>query len=270
MTPAPLLSLYLTASYPDKADVLRDFALEIGKGEILGLVGESGCGKSTLALAILRLLYLRNAKAVGSIRLCGRDLMLFSERKMRTIRGKEIGLVLQSPMSSLNPALRIGTQLEEAWDVHRHGPRDERRATLMEALRNVSLSEQDEFLRRYPSQLSVGQAQRVLIAMAILHRPPLLIADEPTSALDLITQSEVLRLFGDLSLRLGMSILFISHDLLSVATISHRVAVMEGGTIVECRPTREIFCDPAHPYTQQLIAALPAKPRFLARAAAAM
>ena len=106
--------------------------------------------------------------------------------------------------------------------------------------------------------------------MAILHRPPLLIADEPTSALDLITQSEVLRLFGDLSLRLGMSILFISHDLLSVATISHRVAVMERGTIVECRPTREIFCDPAHPYTQQLIAALPAKPQFLARAAAGL
>src|SRR5438445_8468880 len=266
MTPAPLLSLRLTAGYPGKTDVLRDLGLDIGKGEIVGLVGESGCGKSTLALAILRLLYLRNAKAVGSIELGGRDLMLFSERKMRTIRGKEIGLVLQSPMSSLNPALRIGTQLEEAWNVHRHGPRDERRATLMEALRNVSLPEQDEFLRRYPSQLSVGQAQRVLIAMAILHRPPLLIADEPTSALDLITQAEILQLFAALNRKFGMSILYISHDLLSVATISHRVAVMHQGEIVECRSAADIFREPAHPYTRDLIRALPVVPRFAAAA----
>jgi len=168
--------------------------------------------------------------------------------------------VLQSPMSSLNPALRIGAQLEEAWDIHVRSTREERRRAVMEAMGNVSLPADDEFLRRYPSQLSVGQAQRVLIAMAVLHRPPLLIADEPTSALDIITQSEILELFSSLNRKLGMSILYISHDLLSVATISHRVAVMEQGEIVECRKTAEVFAAPEHPYTRRVIAALPGLP----------
>jgi ABC-type dipeptide/oligopeptide/nickel transport system ATPase component len=257
----PLLQLRLTAGYPGKPGVLHDLCLGINSGEILGLVGESGCGKSTLALAILRLLHLKGARAQGSIHFNGRDLMTLNERAMRHLRGKEIGLVLQSPVSSLNPALKIGTQLSEAWRVHSHGTREGCRKALLEAMQNVSLPEEDEFLKRYPSQLSVGQAQRVLIAMAILHRPPLLIADEPTSALDLITQSEILQLFACLSHKLGMSIFYISHDLLSVATISQRVAVMEKGTIVECRPTAEIFRSPAHPYTQELIRALPVVPQ---------
>lgn len=266
--PQPLLTLRLTVGYPNKPAVLRDLRLEIGPGEILGLVGQSGCGKSTLALAILRLLHLKKAQAAGSIHFNGRDLLSLREREMRQLRGKEIGLVLQSPMSSLNPALRIGTQLAEAWRVHQPSTRDECRAKLLEALANVSLPEEAAFLDRYPSQLSVGQAQRVLIAMAILHRPPLLIADEPTSALDLITQSEILELFSGLSRKLNMSILYISHDLLSVATISHRVAVMEQGEIVECRPTQEIFTAPSHPYTQKLIHSLPAAPALAAKAAA--
>jgi len=170
-------------------------------------------------------------------------------------------------MSALNPALRIGTQMEEAWKIHQRSTREECTRALLESLENVSLPSDDQFLRRYPSQLSVGQAQRVLIAMAVLHRPPLLIADEPTSALDIITQSEILQLFSGLSRKLGMSILYVSHDLLSVATISQRVAVMERGEIVECGNTSDLFTNPVHPYTRNLISALPVPPRFAAAAA---
>jgi ABC-type dipeptide/oligopeptide/nickel transport system ATPase component len=257
-----LLSLSLSVDYPGKPSVLRDLALEVSRGEILGLVGESGCGKSTLALAILRLLYLKNGKPSGTITFGGRDLMQLKERDMRSIRGREIGLVLQSPISSLNPALRIGAQLHEAWKVHRKASSHECQRELAETLENVSLPPENDFLRKYPSQLSVGQAQRVLIAMAVLHRPRLLIADEPTSALDLITQSEILKLFATLSRKFGMSILYISHDLLSVATISDRVAVMCQGEIVECRKTADIFQNPSHPYTCELIRALPVVPQF--------
>jgi ABC-type dipeptide/oligopeptide/nickel transport system ATPase component len=167
-------------------------------------------------------------------------------------------------MSALNPALRIGTQLAEAWRAHRSGSRAECLRALLDTLQTVSLPGEEGFLKRYPSQLSVGQAQRVLIAMAVLHRPPLLIADEATSALDLITQAEILQLFSRLSAKFGMSILYISHDLLSVASISHRVAVMHQGEIVECRRTADIFRDPAHPYTRQLVQSLPTVPRFAA------
>jgi len=263
----PLLSLHLDAAYPGKPAVLRNLSLEIKRGEILGLVGRSGCGKSTLALAILRLLDLKRGQVTGSIHFNGRDLLSLRERKMRQLRGKEIGLVLQSPMSSLNPALKIGTQLTEAWKAHARGTREECRRALLDALENVSLPDAESFLAHYPSELSVGQAQRVLIAMAILHRPPLLIADEPTSALDLITQADILRLFAGLSRKLTMSILYISHDLLSVATISDRVAVMEQGEIVECGSTREIFSAPQKAYTRKLIQSLPIPP-VIAKAAA--
>ena len=261
MDAQPLLSLKLSVDYPGKPGVLRDLSLDIGRQEILGLVGQSGCGKSTLALAILKFLFLKKAKAQGSIHFNGRDLMTLNEREVRSLRGKEIGLILQSPMSALNPALRIGAQMEEAWKVHRRGSRDECRSAVLEALENVSLPADSSLLRRYSAQLSVGQAQRVLIAMAILHRPALLIADEPTSALDLITQAEILHLFAGLSAKFGMSILYISHDLLSVATIANRVAVMHHGEIVECRKTADLFRTPDHPYTRQLIQALPVVPR---------
>lgn len=266
MNPTSLLSLRITVGYPGKPQALRNLALEMREGEILGLVGQSGCGKSTLALAVLRLLHLKRAEAEGSIQLKGRELMTLSEREMRSLRGSQIGLVLQSPMSSLNPALRIGTQLEEAWRVHQRGSNEECQAALLAALENVSLPSGAEILKRYPSQLSVGQAQRVLIAMAVLHRPPLLIADEATSALDLITQAEILKLFRELSKKFAMGILYISHDLLSVATISQRVAVMHAGEIVECRETAQIFRSPQHPYTKELIRALPVVPQFAAAA----
>src|SRR5580704_16286591 len=233
MDAQPLLSLRLSVDYRGKPGVLRDFSLDIGRQEILGLVGQSGCGKSTLALAILKLLYLKRGQARGSIHFNGRDLMALSEREVRSLRGKDIGLILQSPMSSLNPALRIGTQLEEAWKVHHRSSRDECQAALREALENVSLPGEADFLRQYPSQLSVGQAQRVLIAMAVLHRPALLIADEPTSALDLITQAEILIFFATLGASFGIIFFYFPPHLLSVAPIENRVAVMNKGKIVE-------------------------------------
>jgi len=252
-----LLSIKLSARYGSKPDVLREVAFSIDRGEILGLVGPSGCGKSTLSLAILRLLHLKRGEARGSIAFQGRDLMQLSEREMRALRGREIGLVLQSPLASLNPALRIGSQLEEAWRAHVRGPRAECQAEIRRMLETVSLPSDEEFLRRYPSQMSVGQAQRVLIGMAVLHHPALLLADEPTSALDPVTQAEILKLFADLSRRFDMSILYISHDLLSVAAISHRVAVLSAGQIVECAETAQVFRNPRHPYTRALVDSIP-------------
>ena len=259
-----LLEIRISADYPNKPAVLDDCSLEIGRGEIVGLVGKSGCGKSTLSLALLGLLAWRGGRVRGSIRLNGRDLVGLSEGEMRKLRGREIALVLQSPMSALNPALKLGTQLHEAWKAHSSGSSEACNRAVGEALENVSLPQEPAFLQRYPSQISVGQAQRVLIAMAILHRPPLLIADEPTSALDIITQSEILELFSKVSRKLAMSILYISHDLLSLASISQRVAVMENGAIVECSPTMKIFRDPSHPYTRQLIRALSVIPQVFA------
>jgi ABC-type glutathione transport system ATPase component len=254
---APLLSLRLSVDYRNKAGVLRDVSMELRQGEILGLVGQSGSGKSTLSLAILRLLHLKGGTARGTLLFKGEDLFAKTESAMRSLRGREMSIVLQSPLSSLNPALRIGTQLSEAWRAHADGTREECAAAISTALVNVSLPNDSDFLRRRPSQLSVGQAQRVIIAMAVLHRPSLLIADEPTSALDTITQSEILRLFAELNRQLGMGILYISHDLLSVAALCHRIAILNDGEIVEVGPPSQIFGAPRHSYTQKLVAALP-------------
>jgi ABC-type dipeptide/oligopeptide/nickel transport system ATPase component len=175
---------------------------------------------------------------------------------------------LQNPVSSLNPALRIGTQLTEAWEAHNHAARGPRESCIVEALHAVSLDVDKPFLRRYTGELSVGQAQRVLIAMAILHRPALLIADEATSALDVLTQAEILRLFARLNRELSMAILYISHDLLSIASLCGRMAILEQGKIVEFGAVERIFQDPAHPYTRRLIEAIPALPEASLRPAA--
>ncbi len=257
---APLLSLRLSVDYRNKAGVLRDVFMELRQGEVLGLVGQSGSGKSTLSLAILRLLHLKGGMTRGNLSFKGQDLFAKTETEMRSLRGREMSIVLQSPLSSLNPVLRIGSQLSEVWRAHSSGSRRECAAAISTALANVSLPNDGDFLRRRPSQLSVGQAQRVIIAMAILHRPSLLIADEPTSALDIITQSEILRLFAQLNRELGMGILYISHDLLSVAVLCHRIAILNDGEIVECGPPSQIFGAPQHPYTQKLVAALPRVP----------
>ena len=262
---APLLSLRLSVDYRNKAEVLRDVSMELRQGEILGLVGQSGSGKSTLSLAILRLLHLKGGVARGKLSFKGQDLFAKTEAEMRSLRGREMSIVLQSPLSSLNPVLRIDSHLSEAWRAHSSGSREACAAAISMALANVSLPNDSDFLRRKSSQLSVGQAQRVIIAMAILHRPSLLIADEPTSALDTITQSEILRLFAQLNRELGMGILYISHDLLSVAVLCHRIAILNAGEIVECGPPSQIFGAPQHPYTQKLVAALPRVPLLAAK-----
>jgi ABC-type glutathione transport system ATPase component len=262
---APLLSLRLSVDYRNKAEVLRDVSMELRQGEVLGLVGQSGSGKSTLSLAILRLLHRKGGVTRGTLSFKGQDLLAKTETEMRLLRGREMSIVLQSPLSSLNPVLRIGSQLSEAWRAHSSGSRDACVAAIGMALASVSLPNDSEFLRRKSSQLSVGQAQRVIIAMAILHRPSLLIADEPTSALDTITQSEILRLFAQLNRELGMGILYISHDLLSVAVLCHRIAILNAGEIVECGPPSQIFGAPQHPYTQKLVAALPRVPLLTAK-----
>lgn len=260
----PLLAARLSASYADKPAVLADLEFEVRRGEVLGLVGQSGSGKSTLALAIVKLLEMKGARAEGEVWFQGRNLMELGEGQMRELRGREIGLVLQSPLSSLNPVLRVGTQLEEAWRAHARGSRDACRRAILDALHSVCLPADAALLRRYPAQMSVGQAQRVLIAMAILHRPSLLIADEPTSALDVVTQAGVLELFRQLNRDRAMAILYISHDLLSVATLCDRIAILHEGKIVECAPTRHVFRAPRHPYTRQLIASLPRNPEAAA------
>ncbi len=249
--------------------MLRDVSLEIRQGEVLGLVGQSGSGKSTLAMAILGLLDRKRAKADGTIEFEGSDLLRLRERELRGVRGRKIALVLQSPLSSLNPALKIRTQLKEAWGAHAGGSSVDCEAAIRTALESVSLPSSDEFLRKYPSQMSVGQAQRVLIAMAVMHRPALLIADEATSALDVITQSEILALFRGLNRSSGMAILYISHDLASVAGICDRIAILHEGQIVETGTTEQVLTNPQHEYTQRLMAAMPKMPQRIVVAKAA-
>ena len=254
------LSADLTVTYKGGPAVLREVRLNIQPGEIVGLVGHSGSGKSSLASALLGLIQYRGGRVSGSVLWRGRELLSLSEKDWQSIRGKQLAFVPQSPLSSLNPALRLRTQLDEAWKLHRTGNRDERETAILSALNDVSLPTTRDFLKRYPSQISVGQAQRFLIAMAILHKPQLLIADEPTSALDAITQAEILSLFGQLNRERGMAILFISHDLLSVYSLCHRVALLHDGSIVECGTPQQVFFSPRHPFTQKLVAALPTLP----------
>ena len=258
-----LLSAHLSVSYAGKA-VLRDVEFEIRRGEVLGLVGQSGSGKSTLAMAILGLLDAKRSRMEGTINFQDCDLLQLSERELRERRGRVLALVLQSPLSSLNPALKIRTQLKEAWRAHASGSSADCDRAIRAALESVSLPSSDEFLSKYPSQMSVGQAQRVLIAMAVTHRPALLIADEATSALDVITQSEILALFRELNRSTGMAILYISHDLASVAGICDRIAILHEGQVVECNATEAIFANPQHEYTKRLMAAIPQRPRLVA------
>jgi len=248
------LEFNISATY-GSTQVLHDVSGSIAAGEILALVGLSGSGKSTLALSLLRLLHYRGGEVSGTIRLAGRELTSLSERDMRAVRGKLIGYVPQNAASALNERLRVRTLFEETWNAH-----SQQRApqgTFEGALAGVHLPGTSEFLARRAGELSTGQGQRLLIALAILHKPPVLLADEPTSALDPITQAAILELFRDLNRSTGTAMLFISHDLLSVASISHRVTILHEGCIVESGPPAQIFHAPTHPFTQKLVNALP-------------
>jgi peptide/nickel transport system ATP-binding protein len=226
----PLLAVDISVDYLNRPDILRDVRFTLDRGEIAGVVGPSGAGKSTLALAIMRLVHLRGGLVRGCIRFDGRDLMALDPNALRRIRGREIALVPQSPVAALNPALKLETQLREVWRAHSLDPWREARDRVAALLTGMGLPAGAEFLRRYPRELSVGQAQRVAIAMAVMHRPQLLIADEPTSALDPGSRTGILDLFAELNRDLGVSILYISHDLASVERLCHKTLTISGQT----------------------------------------
>jgi ABC-type glutathione transport system ATPase component len=243
--------------YPQKPGVLRGVRIEVLPGEIVGLMGQSGSGKSTLALAIFRLLAHTGARIRGRTMVLGNDLMTLHERQLRGIRGRIVSLIPQSPMDALNPALRIGTQLREAWRAHSvesWSAGTKRALSLLEA---AGLTPGDLYLKRFPREISVGQAQRALIVMALLHSPALLIADEPTTSLDGITQHEILELLVRLTREGSMSMLLISHDLLAVAATCHKLAILHGGEIVENGAVEQVVADPQHPYTKAVLDSYP-------------
>jgi peptide/nickel transport system ATP-binding protein len=236
---------------------VRGLSLDLAAGESLGLVGESGSGKSVTALAILRLLDAA-ATVEGRIVFDGRDLLATSAEEMRQLRGREIAMIFQEPMTALNPVMPIGEQIAEAVRTHqRELSRSQVRARVIEAMHAVALPDPAGRYADYPHQFSGGQRQRILIAMAIANRPRLLIADEPTTALDVTVQAQILELLADLRRRFGLTMLFISHDLAVVSQVADRVAVMRGGLLLEQAPRTEIFRAPLHPYTRSLLGAVP-------------
>jgi peptide/nickel transport system ATP-binding protein len=230
-----------------------DVSFSLSRGETLALVGESGCGKSALALALLRLIPVEG----GQVRYGGRNLLALTEREMRGIRGKEIAMVFQEPMTSLNPVLTVGNQIEEAVRLHgTSGDRSPKEAALA-ALEQVGIPAARDRFGSYPHQMSGGMRQRVMIAMALAGRPSILIADEPTTALDVTIQAQILDLISRLQADARMAVLFITHDLGVVAETAHRVAVMYAGQVVEEAPVRELMSRPLHPYTEALRRSIP-------------
>jgi oligopeptide/dipeptide ABC transporter ATP-binding protein len=236
---------------------VRGVSLRIDAGETLALVGESGCGKSVTALALMRLLEANGRIEGGEIRFRGQDLRAVDDEGMRRIRGAQIGMVFQEPMTSLNPVFRIGDQIAEVLELHRGLPRREARRAAVELLRRVRIPDPERRVDQYPHELSGGMKQRVMIAIALACQPSLLIADEPTTALDVTIQAQILELLRALQRESGLAILLITHDLGVVAQFAERVAVMYAGEIVEEAPVREIFGSPLHPYTRALLRALP-------------
>ena len=259
---APVMQVRLWADY-GKRCVLKDVHFDLYAGEALGMVGTSGAGKTTLVMALLGLLPWRGGKASGEVLIDGSNLLTMPAREARRIRGKTIALVPQSPMTALNAAVSLQSHFDEAWRAHESTGQKAMESRLQQLMEEVQLPAGDhDFLRRKPGQISVGQAQRVLIALALLHRPALLIADEPTSALDPVTQAEIIRLLRQLNRRNGTALLYISHDLVSVLQLCDRLAVLHGGAIAECVQVAQIE-QARHPATLSLLRSLPVPVRIL-------
>ncbi len=231
---------------------------EVAQGETFAIVGESGCGKSVTSLSILGLIPNPPGKIIaGEILYNGEDLLKKTEKQMRAIRGNEISMIFQEPMTSLNPVFTVGRQIGESFKYHQHLGKKEARDRAIEMLRLVGIPSPDKVVDDYPHQLSGGMRQRVMIAMALACNPRVLIADEPTTALDVTIQAQIMRLLKQLKEKMGTSIILITHDLGVVAQIAQRVMVMYCGEAVECCAAREIYKNPLHPYTSGLLASVP-------------
>jgi oligopeptide/dipeptide ABC transporter ATP-binding protein len=250
-----LRTTFFTGDGPVHA--VDNVSFNVRKGEALALVGESGCGKSVTAASIMRLVAPPGRITGGSVWFKGKDLANVSERDMRNVRGDDIAMVFQEPMTSLNPVFKIGAQVAEAIRLHRDVSRKEAWKKAGEMLELVSIPDPIKRLDDYPHQLSGGMRQRVMIAMALSCDPELLIADEPTTALDVTIQAQIMELLASLQKRLGLAILLITHDLGVVAEFCERVVVMYTGRVVEEAPVAQLFASPAHPYTRGLLKSLP-------------
>ena len=253
----PLLDVrHLTVQFGGAAPAVDDISFQVAPGETLGLVGESGSGKSITAFSILRLLPLGGRITSGEVFFEGRNLLALSEREIRDVRGARVSLIFQEPMTALNPVMRVGDQVAEALFVHGHSRAAASRQAV-ELLEAVHIVDAARRARDYPHQLSGGMRQRVMIAIALACKPPLVIADEPTTALDVTIQAQILDLLRELRSRFNLAFLLITHDFGVIAEMADRVAVMHRGRIVEQGPVRQILRAPAHPYTQRLLAAVP-------------
>ena len=259
MTARPLLSIDDLRVAAASRPVIEGVSLDIAAGEMVGLVGESGCGKSVTALAVMRLLASPPMRQTGgTVRLDGRDLSALDARAMQAVRGNDMAMIFQEPMTSLNPVFSIGDQVAESITLHRPVPRAQALDQAADLLALVGIPAPRAALARYPHQMSGGQRQRVMIAMALACEPRLLVADEPTTALDVTVQAQILDLLDDLRRARGMAVLLITHDLGVVSQYCDRVAVMYGGRIVEQAPAADLFARPRHRYTRALLATIPA------------
>ena len=239
--------------------VLRGINLHMDAGARMALVGESGSGKSVTALAVAGLLQRRSAEISGQILFEGRDLLQYPRDQLRKIQGREIGMIFQEPMTSLNPLMKVGHQIEEVLRIHTDMSAAERRALALEVMEQVDLPDPERTYEKYPHQLSGGQRQRAMIAAAFIINPKLLLADEPTTALDVTVQAQILDLLRRLSELRGLGILFISHDLHVVRRLCTHVAVIHNGVIVETGETEQVFNHPQDDYTRRLVAAIPTR-----------